>query len=128
MARGKRSIRLLVLIGVLALVAAACSSSSDDAATTTAAGGDATATTEATGGEATATTVATVSGEGFTFGMILVGPENDRGWSQAHFEAGKYVEEMTGATMISLDTVNPADRPETSVEQVVDDMIEQALR
>lgn len=60
--------------------------------------------------------------------MILVGPENDRGWSQAHFEAGKYVEEMSGATMISLDTVNPADRPETSVEQVVNDMIEQGAQ
>jgi simple sugar transport system substrate-binding protein len=128
MARGKRSIRLLVLIAVLALVAAACSSSSDDTTTTTVAGGDATATTVASGGDSTATTMASASGEGFTFGMILVGPENDRGWSQAHFEAGKYVEEMTGATMISLDTVNPADRPETSVEQVVDDMIEQGAQ
>lgn len=103
---------------VLALVAAACSSSSDDTATTTTGGG----------GQDVATTQAPPSGEGFTFGMILVGPENDRGWSQAHFEAGKYVEEMTGATMISLDTVNPADRPETSVEQVVDDMIEQGAQ
>ena len=60
--------------------------------------------------------------------MIMVGPENDRGWSQAHFEAGKYVEELTGATMISLDSVNPADRPETSVEQVVDDMIDQGAQ
>ncbi|MEN8238017.1 MAG: BMP family ABC transporter substrate-binding protein [Actinomycetota bacterium] len=117
MARGRRSIRLLVLIAVLALVAAACSSSGDDVTTTTVAGGD-----------TAATTMAPVSGEDFTFGMILVGPENDRGWSQAHFEAGKYVEEMTGATMISLDTVNPSDRPETSVEQVVDDMIEQGAQ
>jgi simple sugar transport system substrate-binding protein len=127
MARGRRSIRLLVLIAVLALVAAACSSSSDDTATTTAPGGDTTATTVA-GEDTTATTMAPASGEGLTFGMILVGPENDRGWSQAHFEAGKYVEEMTGATMISLDTVNPGDRPETSVEQVVDDMIDQGAQ
>ncbi|RPI20877.1 MAG: BMP family ABC transporter substrate-binding protein, partial [Actinobacteria bacterium] len=69
-----------------------------------------------------------VSGEGFTFGMILVGPENDRGWSQAHFEAGQYVEEQLGATMVSLDKVNPADRPETTVEQVVDDMIAQGAQ
>jgi simple sugar transport system substrate-binding protein len=66
-----------------------------------------------------------VSGEGFTFGMILVGPENDRGWSQAHFEAGKYLEEEFGATMISLDKVNTADRPDTTVESVIDDMVEQ---
>jgi len=112
---------LLALLMVLAMIAAACSDSSDDTTTTTV-GGDETATT--VGGDDTTTTAA-MSGDGFTFGMILVGPENDHGWSQAHFEAGKYIEENTGAKMISLDTVNPADRPETSVEQVVDDMIEQ---
>jgi simple sugar transport system substrate-binding protein len=124
MTKSRRSIRLLVLVAVLAIVAAACSSSSDDTTTTTASAGGETATTVASGGE-TATTVATVDGTGFTFGMILVGPENDRGWSQAHFDAGERVAELTGATMISLDTVNPSDRPETSVEQVVDDMINQ---
>ena len=33
------------------------------------------------------------SAEGFKFGMILVGPQNDQGWSQAHYEAGLYVVE-----------------------------------
>ena len=28
----------------------------------------------------------------FIFGMLLVGPYNDHGWSQAHYEGGKYVE------------------------------------
>jgi len=60
--------------------------------------------------------------------MILVGPENDRGWSQAHFEAGKYLEETLGATMISLDKVNTADRPDTTVDQVIDDMVEQGAQ
>jgi len=68
------------------------------------------------------------SGDDFTFGMILVGPEDDRGWSQAHFEAGKYVEEQTGGTMIAVDKVNPADKPETTVEQVVDDMVDQGAQ
>ena len=113
MTRQKRWVGLLGLMAAMAMIAAACSSSSDDTTTTAAAAAE------------TTTTAAATSGEGFTFGMILVGPENDRGWSQAHFEAGKYVEEKTGATMISLDSVNPTDRPETSVEQVVDDMIEQ---
>ena len=122
MRRPRRMFGLVALLMVMAMIAAACSDSSDDT-TTTAAGGDDTTTTAA-GGEETTTTAA-MSGEGSTFGMILVGPENDHGWSQAHFEAGKYIEENTGATMISLDTVNPSDRPETSVEQVVDDMIEQ---
>ena len=140
MKRPRRLLSLLALLAVFALIAAACSSSSEDTTTTAAAGGsEATTTTAAAGGgEATTTTaaaagettttVAAPSGDGFTFGMILVGPENDHGWSQAHFEAGKYLEEKTGATMISLDSVNPADRPETSVEQVVDDMVDQGAQ
>lgn len=64
-----------------------------------------------------------VDAEGFKFGMILVGPQNDRGWSQAHFEAGEYVVEETGAEMIVLDKVNPADLPEKTVDQVAADMI-----
>jgi simple sugar transport system substrate-binding protein len=64
-----------------------------------------------------------VDAEGFTFGMILVGPQNDRGWSQAHYEAGQYVVEQTGADMIVLDKVNPADLPEKTVDQVAADMI-----
>jgi simple sugar transport system substrate-binding protein len=136
MTRSRRSIRLLVLVAVLAIVAAACSSSSDDT-TTTAAAGESATTTAAAGESATttaaaaesATTTAPAQEVDFTFGMIMVGPENDRGWSQAHFEAGQYVEaNIPGATMISLDSVNSADRPETSVEQVVDDMIDQGAQ
>ena len=62
----------------------------------------------------------------FKFGMILVGPQNDQGWSQAHYEAGQYVIEQLGLpedAMIVLDKVNTADRPETTVEAVVDDMV-----
>ncbi len=67
--------------------------------------------------------------QAFKFGMLLVGPHNDRGWSQAHFEAGRYVEaNLPGAEMIWIDKVNPADRPETTVEQVVDDMIAQGAQ
>jgi simple sugar transport system substrate-binding protein len=113
MTRRRRWFGLLGLLAAMAMIAAACSDSSDDTTTTAAAAAE------------TTTTAAAMSGEGLTFGMILVGSENDTGWSQAHFEAGQYVEEKTGATMISLDSVNPADRPETKVEQVVDDMIEQ---
>ena len=66
------------------------------------------------------------SAEGFKFGMILVGPQNDQGWSQAHYEAGLYVVEQLGLpaeAMIVLDKVNTADRPETSLESVVDEMV-----
>lgn len=67
--------------------------------------------------------------EEFVFGMIMVGPYNDHGWSEAHYEGGKYVEEhVAGARMIYLDKMNPADRPETTVEQQVDDMIAQGAK
>ncbi len=62
----------------------------------------------------------------FKFGMILVGPQNDQGWSQAHYEAGLYVVEQLGLpadAMIVLDKVNTADRPETTIESVVDEMV-----
>ena len=68
---------------------------------------------------------------GFKFGMILVGAQDDHGWSQAHFEAGLYLLERLGLpadAMIVLDKVNPADRPETSIESVVDDMVAQGAR
>jgi simple sugar transport system substrate-binding protein len=62
--------------------------------------------------------------EVFVFGMILVGPKNDRGWSQAHYEGGLYVEEnLTNARMIVFESLNPADKPEATLEGIVDDMV-----
>ena len=98
---------LVALLAAFALVASACGD--DD------------------GGEEAAPS-ASPEGEPLVFGMILVGPENDRGWSQAHFEAGQYLEEQLGAEMISLDKVNTADRPETTVDQVAADMIDQGAQ
>ncbi|GAB6096323.1 BMP family ABC transporter substrate-binding protein [Desulfatiferula olefinivorans] len=61
----------------------------------------------------------------FTFGLLLVGPMNDHGWSQAHYDAGKYVEtHLPGTRMLFIDKVNPADRPGITIPQLVDDMIE----
>ena len=60
-----------------------------------------------------------------TIGLILVGPYNDKGYSQAQYEGGKYVEEkLPGAKLIYLDKVNPADRPGLTIPQVVDDLVE----
>ncbi len=64
--------------------------------------------------------------EEFVFGVILVGPYNDHGWSEAHYEAGEYVEENVPNTkMVYLDKLNPSDREGTTLEQVVDDMVSQ---
>src|SRR5512138_2591151 len=55
--------------------------------------------------------------EQFVFGLLMVGPYNDHGWSQAHYEAGQYVEQNTGAKMVYIDKVNTADRPGTTPAQ-----------
>jgi len=65
----------------------------------------------------------------FVFGLLLVGPYNDHGWSQAHFEGGKYLEsKIPGAEMIYIDRVNPADRQGVTVPQLADDMVEKGAR
>ena len=65
-----------------------------------------------------------VEAEPVTFGMVLVGPKNDRGWSQAHNEGGLYVEEtLPGSEMIVFESLNPADKPEATLESVVDEMV-----
>ena len=73
-------------------------------------------------------TTAPIAPKQFTFGMILVGPQNDKGWSQANYDAGKYVEDKLGAKMIVIDKVNTADRPGTTVDQVAADMISQGAQ
>ncbi len=71
----------------------------------------------------------TLAGEPFTFGLLLVGPHNDHGWSQAHFDAAKYVEKTLANTkMIYIDKVNPADRPGVTIPQLVDDMAEKGAK
>lgn len=64
------------------------------------------------------------SDEPLVFGIILVGPKNDHGWSQAHHEGGLYIEEhLEGSRMIVFESLNPADKPEATLEGVVDDMV-----
>ncbi len=86
---------------------------------------------------ATATTVAPApaatteapAAKPFTFGLLMVGPYNDHGWSQAHYEAGKYVEaKLPGSKMIYVDKVNPADRPGTTPAQLAEDLLTQGAQ
>lgn len=65
----------------------------------------------------------------FIFGLLMVGPSNDHGWSQAHFEAGKEIEkQIPGSRMIYIDKVNPADRPGVTVPFLVDDLVSKGAR
>jgi simple sugar transport system substrate-binding protein len=59
------------------------------------------------------------------FGVVLVGPANDRGWSQSHFEGGQYVEEkLPGATMLVYESLNEVDSPEATLLDVVTEMVD----
>ena len=69
------------------------------------------------------------SDKGLTFGLLMVGPANDHGWSQAHFEAGKEIEkQIPGTKMIYIDKVNPADRPGVTVPFLVDDLVSKGAK
>jgi len=70
------------------------------------------------------TAFAADSGKEFKFGLLLVGPANDHGWSQAHFEAAQQIEkEIPGTKLIYIDKVNPADRPGITIPMLVDDLV-----
>ncbi|MHB1296594.1 MAG: BMP family lipoprotein [Anaerolineae bacterium] len=74
-------------------------------------------------------TSGTGSDEEFIFGVVLVGPYNDHGYSEAHYQAGKYAEEkLPGTKMIYIDKMNPTDRKGTTMEQVVEDMVSQGAK
>lgn len=66
--------------------------------------------------------------ETLKIGMVLVGPKNDHGWSQAHYEGGEYVvANLPGTELIVFESLNPADKPEATLEGVVDDMVAQGV-
>jgi simple sugar transport system substrate-binding protein len=117
--------RLLIVLAmvVAAVLLIACQPAEPAAQDTTAATEE--AATEEMATEEPATEEA-MAEEGLTFGVVLVGPRNDRGWSQAHAEAGTYVEEnFPGSQMIVFESLNSADKPEATLEGVVDDMVAQ---
>lgn len=65
----------------------------------------------------------------FLFGLLLVGPYNDKGWSQAHYDAALSLEKkIPGVKMLYIDKVNPADRPGVTIPQVVDDLVSKGAK
>ena len=65
----------------------------------------------------------------FVFGLLLVGPHDDQGLNQAHYEGGRYVvETMAGTKMIYIDRANPTDRPDVTITQLVDDLVEKGAK
>jgi len=67
--------------------------------------------------------------DGLIFGLIMVGPHDDQGWSQAHFEGGEYVlENVEGTEMIWVESINPADNPDRTLDLVVEDLVDQGAQ
>ncbi len=65
----------------------------------------------------------------FVFGLVLVGPQNDHGWSQAHYDAGQYVEQQVpGTKMLYFASLNTADNPQSTLQDVVSDMVDQGAK
>jgi len=74
-------------------------------------------------------TIAAEEEEKFVFGLLMVGAYNDQGWSQAHYDAGLYVEEnFPGTEMVYIDKVNTADRPGTTPAQLAEELVEQGAK
>src|SRR5215207_4805063 len=57
-------------------------------------------------------------------GLLLVGPKNDSGWSQAHFEAATAVTEAEGCELITFESLNTTDSPGTTMLDVSTQMVE----
>ena len=70
-------------------------------------------------------------GKNFTFGMLLVGTHNDQGWSQAHYDAGLYIEnKIPGAKMLYLDNVysGSPNYPGTTTSQLAEQLVSQGAK
>jgi simple sugar transport system substrate-binding protein len=70
-------------------------------------------------------------GKEFTIGVLLVGPKNDHGWSQAHYDAVKYVEsKIPGMKDILLENVytgSPA-YPGITTSQLAEQLVDQGAK
>jgi simple sugar transport system substrate-binding protein len=122
----KRLLHLLALLLAFALVAAACGD--DDGGGTTATTAATTTTAGDGGGDDTTTTTAEdMEPVDFQVGLILVGPKNDRGYSQAHLEGAEYVLEKLGLSeddLIVLESANTGDMPGLSLSNTAQDMVD----
>lgn len=75
------------------------------------------------------TTAPAAPAEKFIFGMLLVGPYNDKGYSQATYEGAEYVKaNMENVDFVFADKVNNADRPGTTPEQLAEDLVSKGAK
>ncbi len=75
-----------------------------------------------------AATTAPAAASNFTFGILLVGPANDSGWSQANYEGAQYAAQKTGSKLVYVDKANSSDRPGTTVSQLAESLVSQGAK
>jgi len=104
----KSTLSQLAIVTALGLTLTACAGSTPDADESP------TASPAAEGG----------GDEEMVVGLLMVGPKNDAGWSEAHFNGMEYVQsKMPGVKLEYVDKVNPGDRPNLQASQIADDLI-----
>ncbi len=78
---------------------------------------------------ATESSPATAGEQEFTVGMVIVGPKNDAGWNQGHYDGmQEALKQSPGVKFEYVDKVNPADRPNVTGAQVADDLIDKGAK
>jgi simple sugar transport system substrate-binding protein len=76
-----------------------------------------------------ASSAVTRAADELVIGYVLVGPQNDHGWSEAQDNAFKYVmAKVPGVKTVFVDKLNSADRPNITLEQVVSDFKDQGAK
>ena len=119
--------RVILLMAALLFVLSACTSTPKEAVDTSAP--EASSTEVAAAGVTEAAEPAAAEDEKFVFGLIMVGPRDEQGWSGAHFRAAEYVtEHIPNSEFIWFDKLNVDDNPDMTLEQVVDDMVSKGAK
>jgi len=87
----------------------------------------ATATTAPTTAPTTSGTAAPAGK--YTFGILLVGPYNDQGWSQSTLIGAQYaVAQNPNLNLLYIDNVNTTNRPGTTAAQIAESLVEQGAK
>lgn len=65
----------------------------------------------------------------FIFGILLVGPANDGGWSQATYEGAQYVtEKLANTQFLYAENVNTSSSPNTTAAQFAEQLLERGAQ
>jgi simple sugar transport system substrate-binding protein len=69
------------------------------------------------------------AGSPMTIGLLMVGPYNDHGWSQANYDGMQYVlAKVPGTKLVYIDKANTSDRPGTTASQLAESLVAQGAK